>query len=166
VTDKSIIDHEKYVYMADPVYKTKEFQHKHKFALIKILLNEHKKYYKKNNSILQIPKSIISRTQAYLEMSCDIVQWFKEKYELTEKKEDMCQIKDIYEEFVTSEYHSHLTKAERKKYTKTYVYEYFKTNIFFKKYYHERFGNLRNIMKGWKKIEETDDDNNIHLKIN
>jgi hypothetical protein len=59
---------------------------------IKILLDKHKKYYKEGKSILKIPLTITERTKNYLEESCDIVQWFKENYQLTNNKKDTIKI--------------------------------------------------------------------------
>jgi phage/plasmid-associated DNA primase len=114
-TDENALNDNLHIYMANPNFKTKEFKNKHKFALIKILLNEHKKYYKINKSILKMPKSIVERTQNYLEMSCNIVLWFKENYQNTNDEKDIIKIKDIYEKFSTSEYYFNLSKVEKRK---------------------------------------------------
>ena len=72
--------------MASPLYKTKEFQEQHKFALLKILIDAHK-LFKGNNYILNIPKSIEERSKRHLEASCDIVEWFKENYNFDKRTE-------------------------------------------------------------------------------
>jgi hypothetical protein len=64
-TDDNILDDINYIYKADLTYKTSEWQHKHKFALIKILLDKHKNYTN-NNFIFKIPKTIQERTNQYL----------------------------------------------------------------------------------------------------
>ena len=110
-TNDNNIDHTKYIFKADPYYKTKDFQNKHKFALFKILIDEHKKFYKQNNSILSMPQSIINRTNTYLEMSCNIVQWFKENYE--ECENEYVKILDIYDKFKKSEYFDEIPKIEK-----------------------------------------------------
>jgi len=155
-TDITQINHDKYVFQADPMYKTKEFQQKHKYALIKILIQEHKKYYKQNKSIIQIPQSIIDRTHIYLELSCNIVQWFKEHYKETSNN-NICKIKDVFDEFCESDYYSNLSKSDKRKYNKSYFFEYLSSNIFFRKYYHERYNSIRNVLKGWEKNENNDE---------
>jgi phage/plasmid-associated DNA primase len=45
--DDLLIDHDKYIYEANIEYKTSKFQEKHKFALLQILMDAHKRY--KNN---------------------------------------------------------------------------------------------------------------------
>lgn len=152
VTNKDEVDEKKYVYMGNPMFKTEEFQQKHKYALIKILINEHKKYID-NGSIITLPESIKERTKTYLELSCNILQWFKDNYEETEEK-NIIKIKDIYELFCGSEYFFNLSKFERRKYNKNYFVNYFETNIFLRKYYKERHNNTRNVILCWKKKEE------------
>lgn len=156
-TDSSLVDNTNNIFYANPDFKSNSFQEKHKYALIKILIDQHK-LYKRNMYIFNIPVSIKERTQLYLELSCNIVQWFKDTYELTNDKNDFIQVKDIYSYFLKSEYYLNLTKQERRKYNKTYFLEYFQTNIFFRKYFVERFNNLRSLLKEWRpKILECED---------
>lgn len=149
------MDDSKHIYLANPEYKTEEFQHKHKFALLKILMDQHKKY-KQNGYIFELPDSIVDRTNSYLELSCSILQWFKSTYQKSELKTDCVKLKDVYELFVQSDYYVNLSKVDKKKYTKSYFIEYFKTNIFLRKYYSERYSEYRNIVKGWTLIINDD----------
>lgn len=145
--DINLIDNNKYIYKANPTYKTIEFQEKHKYALLKILMNEHKKYYKLNNCILTIPKSVEDRTKAYLELSCNILQWFKDNYSVDDN--NVCKMKDIFDDFVKSIYYFNLSKMEKRKYNKSFFVEYFETNIFLRKH----FIKIRDAycIKGWTK---------------
>jgi len=151
--DEKLIDENDNVFLANPDYKTKEFQEQHKYALIKILLEEHKKY-KQNKWLLVLPKSVNDRTQNYLEMSYNIVQWFKDSFELTNKKEDIIKIKDLYDDFTKSNYFFNLGKIEKKKYNKTYFNNFIETNIFFKQYFIERTSNMRHFLCKWIKKQD------------
>jgi phage/plasmid-associated DNA primase len=155
--DKKLIDPENNIYLANSYYKTNKFQQQHKYALIKILLN-YNKIYKNNNYKINITKSIEERTNNYLEMSFHIVQWFKDHYEYTGKREDVVKLKNLYEHFSTSSYFFNMTKVEKKKYNKTYFYNYVETNIFFRKYYIERTSDLYKVLHGWI-INENEDCN-------
>jgi phage/plasmid-associated DNA primase len=155
-TDDSLIDEKNHIYKANPYYKSFEFQQKYKYALIKILIEEHKKY-KKNNFIVNLPKSISERTQNYLDLSYSIVKWFKETYEHTKNTKDYIKIKDLYSDFTQSIYFSVLSKNEKAKYNKKYFSDYIENNVFFKKYYVDRLENVRSIVQQWKKIKEDDD---------
>ena len=156
-TDESAIDVNKFIFMANPDYKSKVFQDNHKFALLKILFNTYKNYMQ-NNFILQIPESIKDRTQKYLELSCIILPWFKENYERTNDNE-FIKIKEIYDNFATSNFFYNLSKEEKRKYNKTFFNEYFETNIFLRGFYAERCNNIRSVIKGWKlKIENENDE--------
>lgn len=155
-TDESKIDSSKFIFKADPYYKTKNFQTQHRYALFKILINEHRKFYKEKGSILMMPKSIIDRTNNYLELSCNVVQWFKENYE--ECDSEYIKMQDIYDTFKNSQFFIDLPKCEKNKYTRSYFFEYITNNIFFRKYYTERHQNIRNVLKCWKKKEDNIDD--------
>jgi len=153
--DESAIDEEKFIFMANPDYKSKIFQEKHKFALLKILFDTYKTYLK-NKCILQVPQSIKDRTQQYLELSCSILPWFKENYEKTSDKE-FIKVKDIYENFSTSNYFNNLSKPEKRRYNKTFFNEYFETNIFLRGFYAERYNNIRSVIRGWKIKNQEDE---------
>jgi phage/plasmid-associated DNA primase len=146
--DESLLDNDKYIFMANSYYKTPEFQQKHKYALLYILFEEHKKL-KNNNYVLIMPKSINERTQTYLELSCNIVQWFKDNYIFSEDPKDVSKMKDIYDKFTESEYFFNLSKAEKRKYNKSFFTDYIQKNIFFKKYYVERTATMKNFVKNW-----------------
>jgi phage/plasmid-associated DNA primase len=167
--DESLLDAEKYIYMANSYYKTQEFQQKHKYALLYILIEEHKKL-KKNNYKLVMPKTINDRTQTYLELSCNIVQWFKDTYEFTDDSKKISKIKDVYDKFTQSDYFSNLSKADKRKYSKSYFTDYIQNNIFFKKYYVERTATVKNFIKNWIiKIgndEREDNDKNHNFEEN
>lgn len=149
----NLIDEKNNVYKANPYYKSVEFQQKYKYALIRILLEEHKKY-KNNNYIITLPNSISERTQNYLDLSCSIVKWFKETYEHTKNKNDYIRMQDLYSEFTQSTYFGCLSKYEKIKYNRKYFRNYVETNLFFRKYFTERKGDIRSVVQEWKKIND------------
>lgn len=158
--DKTKVNELKNIYLANTYYKTSEFQSKYKYALLRILFDEYKKY-KKNDYKLVIPKSIQDRTTLYLELSNNIVQWFKDNYEYTNENKDICKMKDLYESFSNSMYFVNLSKSDKRKYNKTYFNNYILENDFFKKYYVSRIytketGEIKNCITKWKKIIEDD----------
>ena len=147
-TIESLIDESKYIYRADAYYKTTEFQEKYKFALFKIITDRHKIYYHTNNSVIKLASSIVSRTQSYLESCCDVVGWFKDNY--TFEENTILKINDLYDNFRLSETYFEMSKSTKDKYTKLKFYSYIESNIFFRKYYKERYYNYRTIIIGWK----------------
>lgn len=154
-TDKELVDEDNNVYLANEYYKTDDFKKKYRFALLKILMNTYKEY-KKDNYIFSIPKSINQRTTQYLEMSCNIIQWFKENYKHTGEKTDICKMRDLYDDFSASNYFVNLTKNEKRKYNKSYFCEYVSGNSFLGKYYKITFNNIKNCLVGWKKMIDND----------
>ena len=160
VSDNSHVDNNNYIYIANPYYKTKEFQNKHSFALFKILCDYYY-FYKNNNYILNIADSIKTRTKSYLELSCNILQWFKDNYELSNDKSTFLKIKNVFNNFSESKYFFNLSKYDKNKYNKKYFIEYFENNIFFRKYYSERYDNTRNVIRFWKIKNFDSDDSDI-----
>lgn len=151
--DEKMWNDDIYIYPIDTKLKTEQFQNDHKCALLYILFKEHEKLMK-NDGKLPITESIKERTNSYLELSCQIVSWFKDNYICTESKEDIIKIKDIYENFSNSDYFVNLTKVEKRKYNKKYFIDYFSENIFLKKYYCEKYCNATNFLRYWKKKVE------------
>jgi hypothetical protein len=134
VEDEEIIDEEKYIFKGNKLYKSNEFQLEHKCALLKILFEKYK-IYKNNNYKFIIPESIKQRTQLYLELSCNILTWFKDNYDKTEDKDNIIKLKTLFNDFKESDYYHNLSKNEKRKYNYTFFENYFSTNIFFKNYY-------------------------------
>lgn len=161
---KDEIDEENGVYPAVIEYKEIQFQEEHKCALLRILINAHKKYSDRNYKF-DIPETIRQRTAEYLEANCQLLEWFKDEYEITKEKNDILLIKDIYENFKFSEYYENLTKYEKRKLNYKYFIEYFSTNIVTKKNYKETHSRgssnnqerFRNILLYWKKKEDVPD---------
>ena len=163
--DKELMDEENHIYLANSEYKEIEFQEKYKCAFIKILIESHKDYDPRD---LKIPKSVQERSKQYLEMSCVLLDWFKQNYELTKEKNEFVSIDSIFITFKNdNEYYSNLSKQEKRKYNKQYMFEYFSNNILTKKYYKEKYSmkhtNYTNVLFGWKKKEseneESDEEN-------
>jgi phage/plasmid-associated DNA primase len=164
-TDKSELDDKAYIFEGKQEYKEKQFQHDHKMALLHILMNVHKEY-SDNGCKFDIPESIKKRTSEYLEMSCNLLQWFKTTYELSDD-DDIIKIKDIYEEFKENEYYSTLSKFEKRKYNYKYFTEYFSNNIVTRKYYKERYTKGRtgnyNVLYSWKQIQKEIKNDNMFI---
>jgi phage/plasmid-associated DNA primase len=162
-TNKDQLDPKKHVYFAEAAFKETAFQEKHKFALIHILLNEYKKF-RQNGFKFDVPQSVADRTQNYLELSCNLVTWFKQNYEFTGNKQDICRSTELYHNLSQSDYFYQLTKHEKQKYNKSYLKNYLETNIFFRKYFVEKTPYARNFICEWKLIKheknEQDDENN------
>jgi phage/plasmid-associated DNA primase len=159
IQNETEIDENNYVFKADISLKSNEFRQAHKYALIKILLNSHIEYTI-NNFVLKVPATVKKRTQEYLEKSCDLLGWVRENYAITNDKNDIIKIKDLYEEFKGSEYWFNMSKIEKRKFNYTYFINYFSSNLVTKNFYQDELihiikGNryhYRNILVEWIKI--------------
>jgi phage/plasmid-associated DNA primase len=173
-TDESLLSNEDHIYLANKDYKTKEFQDKHKFALLWILMEAYKGYEAAGFKLV-LPEFIKQRTAEYLEQSCDILQWFVDHYQIvkdtknTENVSQGCklknlkpyvQIKDIYSSFRCSDHWSNMSKGQRNKYKLACFIDYFRTNIRMKKYYRDRYDNKRNCLLEWKEWFEDEEEKN------
>ena len=158
-TETELVDEQNKIYLANSYYKTDEFKIKYRYSLLKILMNAYKNY-KLNKHTFEIPKSIKERTTQYLEMSCNILQWFKDNYKHTGEKSDICKMRDLYDDFSSSNYFINLTKNEKRKYNKSYFSDYISTNSAIGKYHKEMHNNVRNCLIEWTKIfdDELEDD--------
>ena len=160
--DDTLVDHSKHIYKGDDYYKTAEFKDKYKFAFFKILTEYHKQYHIIQGDCIKLSEDIKTRTNKYLEESCDIVEWYKENYSKDVIDNDnttytILKIGDIYKTFKESEFYNNLTKANKEKYTKTKFFDFIRSNIFFRKYYHEHYGNNHRVIVGWfRNLDEYD----------
>jgi phage/plasmid-associated DNA primase len=157
--DKSLLDDNKNIYLANPEYKTTQFQENHKFAFFKILTESHKRY-QENNYQLNLPQKVKERTQNYLELSCNILQWFKDNYEELEndndeKKNVMIKLGELYKDFKNSENYRSFSKLEQRKYNQKYFKDFFLNDRFLNQFYYSQ--KLMNgtkyysIILGWKR---------------
>jgi len=155
-----------YVFKKDDYYKSSEFQTKFRCVLFKTLLKYWKEYQKQNENIDEfICDSVKERTNAYLEANDEMKSWFDEKYEMTGNREDILQIKDIYEDFKHSDTWTNMSKRERREMNKKGFTEKISGNIHFRKYYKEveqskivkeKYGvaKMRNVFVGFVKTEK------------
>jgi phage/plasmid-associated DNA primase len=154
--DEDFDEDDSYIFKGDKQLKTEIFQETHKYALISILIN-HYKIYKENNYNFHISQSVKERSRAYLEESCDLYVWFKENYEKTEDKNDIVKFKDAYDYFKTTEYYLNLSKQDKRMLNYQKFVEYFKTNLYTKKYYKDKTNTYNKILLYFKqKISNND----------
>jgi len=127
------------------------------------LIEKNKKLIKQNEKI-DTKNNKMEKTKE--EMSCNILQWFKDNYEHTGNREDLCKMKDLYDDFSGKIYFLSLTKNEKRKYNKSYFVDFVTSNPFFGKYYKNKIGKTNCCLVGWKKIDEEhmdDDEDEEHM---
>lgn len=155
VEDDSDVNKEKYMFKANKVFKTDEFKEKHKYAIMKCMMESYE-LYKNHNYVFNVPKFIQNRTKEYLEMSCKIMGWFNENYEKTDSKTDFVKLQEVFSNFQSSEYYFNMSKFDKRQYNYRYFIQQIEENIFFAKYYEARKLingiNYKNIMLCHKNI--------------
>lgn len=155
-----------YVFKKDLYYKSNEFQNEFKCVLFSVLLDYWKDYLKENENIdVFICDSVKERTNAYLEANDELKSWFDENYEQTGNRDDVIQIKNMYDLFKESDTWINMSKTERREMSKKGFVEKVSGNIHFRKYYKEREKSkavqekygvqlMRNVLVGFKRIEK------------
>ena len=151
-----------YVFKKDAYYKTNNFQNEYKCVLFSVLLDYWKEYLRLEENIdAFVCDSVKERTNAYLEANDELKTWFDENYEQTGKRDDVLQIKDIYNLFKESDTWSNMSKRERRELNKKAFVEKVSGNIHFRKYFkarekskiiQEKYGvkEMRNVIIGFK----------------
>jgi len=114
------------------------------------LIEERKKYREERRKEI-IEKLTIKKYDDLdkLDIIDEILPWFKETYERTNDKE-FIKVKEICDDFSKSSFCINLSRAGREKYNKTFFFNYFNSNIFFREFYADRCYNIRSVIKGWK----------------
>jgi phage/plasmid-associated DNA primase len=155
-----------YIYEGDDYLKTNEFKQKYKCALFKVLMSYMTAYIQSNENIDSfICESVKKRTNEYLEGCDEVLNFFNENYQKSEEKTKELKVKDIYDNFRQSDIYLNMNKAEKRAFNYSKFTNEIKTNIFLRKYYKDRNGNIRNIILGWEQIqneEEPDSDDELN----
>ena len=135
--------------LANPYYKTTEFQQQHRQALFTLLLPYWAAFQKNNYSMPNSPAECSSITRDYLATSDDIYGWFSEIYERCEDDTSMIYIDEIYNKFVCSRVYTLLSKQDQRKFNKKEFNTKIEKNIFLKEFYKARgdYVNKRQLKK-------------------
>jgi P4 family phage/plasmid primase-like protien len=124
--------------IANPLYKTTEFQDEHRQALFIILLDYWKQFQINNYSMQSLPEVCKLITKDYMAMSDDIYGWFMEYYEPGDNSTDLVYIDEIFKTLKISEMFSLMSKKEQKNLTAKSFNEKIEKNIFLRENYLER----------------------------
>ena len=145
---------DEYTFQKNDDFSTEEFKDKHRTALFKIILK-----YKSKKSIDELmPESVVDRTEEYCASSDTINEFMNEHYIQTDDKNDLIQLKDIYDEYKRSDYYLNTDKKDKK--TKKQLGDHFKTSEIFRKKWCDRVQlgtlNLRSCLRYYKEIPRDD----------
>ena len=131
VSNLDDVNEEANIYPINSYYKSHEFQQDHKCALFKYILDNAPKE-------LFIPSIIQKRSIEYVMDSDELYEWFGEEYELTNNKDDILKMKDVYSLFKESEFFCSKTKEEKRKLNyKGFISSIDKSVAFQGKYYND-----------------------------
>jgi len=166
VEDDALVDKDKRIFKGDKRLEDDEYIGQYKYAFFQILADMAQKYLTVDIETLKIPEEITRRTEEYLGSSYILLTLLRENTEKTNDKKDILKIQDLFNAVKFSDAYTHLSKDERRKITKKYMIDFYRTNSFTKKDYVEdyRYYNnnkeqirSRNILLGYKMLSEIDD---------
>lgn len=154
------IDH---IYKGNDKIKYVEYQDKHKYALFHIILRYWEEY-KGENFDSFVCKTVLDRTNEYLEDCDELKGWLDETYERSDDKTAFIHIKDMHKLFKKSSLWYSMKKDEQRMVNLKRFTENIKVNIYMRNAYKLRCKikgkDYRNILVGFKlrEEEESDDD--------
>jgi phage/plasmid-associated DNA primase len=131
--------------IANPLYKTTEFQEEHRQALSIILLDYWKEFQINNYCMPSLPEVCILITKNYMAASDDIYGWFMEFYEVGNDSTDLVYIDEIFRTLKSSEMFSLMSKKEQKDLNAKKFNEKIENHIFLRDNYLERNKRFNNV---------------------
>ena len=145
---------EEYTFQKNDYYSTEQFKEKHRSALFRVILK-----YKSAKTLDELmPESIKKRTAEYCASSDSVNEFMNEHYIQTDDKNDIIQLKDIFEVYKRSDYYFNSDKKDKK--TKKQLGEHLKTSEIFRKKWCDRVQigtlNLRSCLRYYKEIPQDD----------
>jgi phage/plasmid-associated DNA primase len=156
---KDEIDASKNIYAVNKHYKTTEFQHPHRTALFKYLMNEAPKD-------IYLPEKISNYSKEYVCESDDFLVWFNDNYEKG-TEDDIVKLKDLCDNFKKSETYNNFSKESKRKYNKKMMTKNISDSVLLKKCYRNDEKRINNITYGERlhnykikliNIEESDEE--------
>jgi len=114
-------------------YKTKEFKEKYKLVLFLILKDYFYRYYKSKD--LLITDEILQRNDDYMKESDEMISWLSENYKTTTNKDDIINLKDIYNNYRLSDKYLNSTKEEKRIFSYNKFIRDISNNPFLKLYF-------------------------------
>jgi P4 family phage/plasmid primase-like protien len=118
-------------FLRNSYYKTPEFKDKYKQALFQLLIEPYRKF-KDNKYELVVPDQVRKKTADYLMTSDDISEWVNEFYQKTNNSKDVIKLKQLFEDFKSSDYYQNFSKADKRKYNYKNFTAQFESNLFLK----------------------------------
>jgi P4 family phage/plasmid primase-like protien len=121
-------------FLANPFYKTDEFQEQYKQALFEILKTKFTEFHMNGFTVGTQPQQCKEKSTNYLACNDDIYEWFSSIYEPSNDKSAVIKVAEVFEQFQNSVLYNNLSKSDKRKYTQRYFTEKIQTNVFLSKF--------------------------------
>ena len=155
------LDDKTNIFVADPYFKSDEFQETHRQALFMIMKEQYAIFKANKNVINKQPDICRKVTDDYLACNDDIFGWFSSKFEKTGGME-ILYVCDVFDKFKTSEFYYTLSKNDQRKYNKKGFEEKVQKNLFLRSDFKARDAYIGKVqlkktaLVGWVKKNETE----------
>jgi len=129
-------------------YKSQEFKNIHKYALFNLLMSV-------EDNTIYISKEVEKRSKEYIMGNDELLEWVNESVTITDNKDDIVKIKDLFELFKMSDFYKNLSMIEkRNEWNKQNFIEKIKLNKDLVKYYKDRNMKINQHFTNMKFIED------------
>jgi len=146
------------VYKKDDYFITSSFREEYKCVLLKYILdNADKKIY--------VPDCVKQQTSQYIDNQNSFKFWLEDNYQLTQEDTDIVKVKDMFNEYMTSEEYKNTNREHRPNLHK-FTLDFVRSDKKLKNKFRDRYRptldgdqkNIRSVLLGIKlKVEEFDD---------
>jgi phage/plasmid-associated DNA primase len=152
---------QKNVFLGDESVKSETFLNKYKLPFMNLLLSYYPRFRDAGYQLTNVPETIRNESQKYMQMSDPIYSWFESKYEKTDSKNDIIQLKDVFTELKHSEFYINMTKQDRRALTYASLVEYVGRSPLLRIFYEEsnkikvngKYTTMRNYITNFLKID-------------
>lgn len=153
---------EKNISLGNPFYKTDEFKHQYKQALMVLLFKYFEGFKNDGFTFKTIPKECKEVATDYMATSDDIYSWFTTQYEKEDGEESIKNVifyDELYEIFESSQLYQNMTKKDKQTYNLKHFTKKIVDNVFLQSYIkardtsYEKKKYKKPYIIGFKKIE-------------
>lgn len=135
-------------------YKTSEFKDKYKLIFFFILRDYFYNYYKSKD--LLITDEILQRNDDYMKESDEMICWIEDNYKTTTNKDDIIDVKDMYNKYRLSDKYLNSTKEDKRIFSYKKFIRDISNNPFLKLYFRKK-DNIYEMFCLKEIVEENDD---------
>jgi len=106
------------LHLKDRKYIDANWVKAHRVAFMTILMEHYPLYRDAGYSIRNVPKSIDRQRADYITESSELTNWFFATYEISEDEDDRVKMKDVFDQYKSSDLYMNMRKDRKRKFNK------------------------------------------------